>query len=142
MEQSEFTDLTSKERYDILYAKLCQEHELVNSRMKWLLSFQGFLFATMAISRETLELILPVEFYSRVLPLLGLCSTLFVLIGVVASRIARGAIRRDFVKAELSGYPLISPSRLGAVLGLFPSIGVPVLLILAWSFALNMFGSQ
>lgn len=130
-----FEQLDSDEQYEILLARLEHEHELTNSRMMWLLTFQGFLFATIAIADEGDKLLLPRAFFQKLVPLIGIVSAFAVLVGILASWLARRRIKAMGADVIAAGFPGFGPSKLGSWLGLVPGFGVPLLLVLAWLWA-------
>ncbi len=131
-----FDGLPPIEKYRIVISRLEHEHELTNTRMKWLLSFQGFLFAGIAVLEGSQDPFIDPLLFLNILPIIGIVSAVSVLIGVVASGFARRSLKAFWKETKVEGFPNLSPSPIGSRLGLIPGVVVPGILICAWLFFL------
>lgn len=131
MQQQEV--LSVKEFYDYAVRQLERELSLINNRLSWMLTFQGFLFTTTALvsNRNTERAVRMV--FRNVVPLIGIVVALLALIGVHAAHLSIRSINAKW-KQKLGHWeylPTFSPS-ISTVLGKIPSYGIPISIIIAW----------
>lgn len=98
------------------------EEGLINARLTWMLTFQGFLFAAVSLSSSGTRAAIV-----DVVPIVGMGVALLSLLGVIA---AYGTI--DMVRRSSSG-PTFGGTRWRKWFGRANSMGIPVIVTIAWA---------
>ncbi len=137
MERSEASDKT----YDRILTGIRFELELMSARVNWLLSSQSFLFVPLAIGSEGQPLAQNPLVPHIPLIGLGLCLVLTVSIMAALLRLAQWRSKLsgtgyadEQTPGEFSGIMPSSPVL--PALGVVGALGVPLILIAAWSWIL------
>lgn len=126
-------DLTLQDFYKYTVKMIDQENTLINNRLSWMLTFQGFLFATLALiaSKDTPQSISLA--FRNVVPIVGIVVAFLALLGVFAAYISIDNTKRKWKKRlENHQYPPAHGTALASILGRITSYGIPISLILAW----------
>ncbi|MHC5748934.1 MAG: hypothetical protein ACYTXT_45310, partial [Nostoc sp.] len=85
--------LSTKVFYDIAVRQLERELSLINNRISWMLTFQGFLFATIAlVANKNTEQAIRIVF-RNVIPTIGIVVAFLALIGVHAAHLSIKSIK-------------------------------------------------
>ncbi|WKJ91350.1 hypothetical protein QZJ86_04265 [Methylomonas montana] len=141
------TDNELKNQYDCLAHQIEREDGLINTRITWLLTFQGFLFAALAIVANNAGS-KDVAIYwalKYTLPVIGISIGVLGILGVRAALIALSELKDIWDQAKFPNYPPpYGKPRLHAF-GSFYSQGIPIILSIAWTvillaFAINDLG--
>lgn len=131
MQQKEV--LSVKEFYDYAVRQLERELNLINHRISWMLTFQGFLFATIAlVANQNADQAIRAVF-RNVIPAIGIAVAFLALIGVHAAYLSIKDIKTT-LKQKL-GYWEYAPAfgtPTSSVLGKVPSYGIPISIVTAW----------
>lgn len=107
---------------DFVADRIRHEENLINTRLTWMLTFQGFLFAAAALaSDESRSAIL------GVVPWIGVAVAALSFLGVAA---AYGTI--DAVRKANPGAPVFGGARWRKWCGRTNSLGIPVVVVTAW----------
>lgn len=125
--------LSAKEFYEIAVRQLERELSLINNRISWMLTFQGFLFATNAlVANKNTEQAIRIVF-RNVIPTIGIVVAFLALIGVHAAHLSIKSIKtrckQNWDYLDYSQAFGTSPS---SILGRIPSYGIPISIIIAW----------
>ncbi|MBW4484681.1 MAG: hypothetical protein KME14_19270 [Tildeniella torsiva UHER 1998/13D] len=131
MQQKEV--LSVKEFYDYAVRQLERELNLINNRISWMLTFQGFLFAAIALvaNQNTDQAIRTM--FGIVVPIIGIAVAFLALVGVHAAYLSIKDIKETW-KKKLGHWeysPAFGTPR-SSLLGRVPSYGIPVSIIIAW----------
>ncbi len=108
-----------------LSEKIQHEESLINSRLTWMLTFQGFLFASIALSKEEVSQ----NLLFHVLPILGALIAGITFLGVIAAYISIGQARNNASTEENFG-----GKGLAKILGRINQIGLPTIIFCAWVY--------
>jgi hypothetical protein len=100
------------------------QHEVdnINTRLTWLLTFQGFLFA--AVSLASKEVRSPLL---ETIPWIGVAASVLAFLGIVAAYVTIGDIR-----AENRSVALGTRIKSRKWLGRTNALGIPIMLVAAW----------
>lgn len=136
----ELKELKLKNLYECTTQRIKQETNLINNRLSWLLTFQGFLFAVIALvaSKDTnpaVSLIL-----RAVIPIIGIAVALLALTGILGAYMAIGDLISWSVGEGLektTQYPPAYGSKLARALGMVTSYGIPLSLVITWVILLK-----
>jgi len=133
-------ELSLKEFYNYTVSQIGREESLINNRLSWMLTFQGFLFAAIALVTDVgtdpaIRIIL-----RNLVPIVGLVIGAFTLIGVHAAYLSINNIKakckeRKERKERLGDRPLYPPAHgtpTAHRLGKIPSYGIPTMVVIAW----------
>ena len=130
-------ELSLKEFYNYTVSQIGREESLINNRLSWMLTFQGFLFAAIALVTDVgtdpaIRIIL-----RNLVPIVGLVIGAFTLIGVHAAYLSINNIKAKCKerKEKLCYRPLYPPAHGGPTahrLGQIPSYGIPTMVVIAW----------
>lgn len=132
--------LPAKEFYEYTVHQIEQEQGLVDTRISWTLTFEGFLFAAIAIgvSESTPSGVRVV--FQYIIPLIGIAVALLALVGVYASALSKDVIKRGWMQhPSFALYPPTFGGRKISILGRITSYGIPIALIVAWLLFLICF---
>ena len=118
--------------------QITKEEGLIHNRITWMLTFQGFLFAAVVLSANTNVDEHLSSLLRRTIPWLALASAGLALIGVRAAYISINSIKdtlADFlIKNPQQHHVPAHGNPLASTLGRMTSHGLPMLVILAWSY--------
>lgn len=128
---------TDKQFYDYIVGHLKREHGLANSRMTWMLTSQGFLFAAFGVINSKTASLEPDLLYALnvAIPSVGIAVSVAALIGILGTNTAVSYYRKawdsqpDKVWAR---FPLPSGDKIPHALGLFSTLIIPLIICLAW----------
>jgi hypothetical protein len=123
---------SAKEYYGYISDHIEKEVDLVNNRLSWMLSFQGFLFASISIvtskeSEATLR-----TFLRDAFSFAGIAVAVLTLIGVYASALQRDSLKRQWTNLKYQGFPPLSSNPLISTMGRITSFGIPITIITVW----------
>lgn len=127
--------------YEYLSKQIEREDGLVNTRMTWLLTSQGFLFAALALIakkgdvREDLY-----SFLTIIFPVTGIVLSIVAFLGVHAANLALRDLKKhwnNFKDDEIFVRPFGNQTM--KTFGDFPSTLLPILLFLIWVSILIFF---
>ena len=136
--QTKKQDLSAQDCCDLQVAEyyrnlIAAEQTLINNRMTWLMTFQGFLFAAYAVAmnkdndEKTRDLIY------FIIPLAGLLMAFFATFGLIAAHFAINGIKDKFNTLNLSPN-LVTPFSKSktAIMGRIGAFSFPVVIIITW----------
>jgi hypothetical protein len=124
---------TIKELYELSIQQIEYEQELVNNRLSWMLTFQGFLFGSLAIVASSDTIQAARVTFKNVIPSLGILVSVLAILGVYASSLSIDVVRRKWKKyPDVSQCPLDIGVGKASVLARVTSYGIPSATILAW----------
>jgi len=138
--------------YDLYRDYVKHEDELINRRLSWNLTLQGFLFATYGVSFQVLgnsaasdELKRHIKLLACALPVIGGSVAILALLSILAAQASidelkirwaypAGHIREDVLEMlpGLTGAGRRFANRWGKI----PQVGIPCVMIAAWIFLL------
>lgn len=125
--------LSVKEFYDYAVRQLERELNLISNRISWMLTFQGFLFATTAlVVNQNIDQAIRTVF-RNVIPIIGIVVALLALVGVHAAYLSIKEIKTEW--KQKMGYWEYSPAfgtSTSSALGRVPSYGIPISIVIAW----------
>jgi len=126
-------DLSQKDFYEYTIRQIEREQGLVNNRLSWMLTFQGFLFAAIALStNQDAEPAIRAVF-RNVIPAIGIAVALLALVGVHAAALSSNEIKVKWRKRDgFEQYPPTFGTRTISILGRITSYGIPISVVLAW----------
>jgi hypothetical protein len=106
---------------DVLRETIRHEENLINTRLTWMLTFQGFLFAAASLaSGKSRSAILDV------VPWVGISVAALSFLGVAAAYGTIDAARKTYQGAAFGG------ARWRKLFGRTNSLGIPVIIVIAW----------
>jgi hypothetical protein len=116
------------------------EEILINTRLTWMLTFQGLLFAALGLADERSQLAFSA--FSSVLPWIGIAVAALTFIGVLAAYGTIDYARKKIDDVRKKKQP--SEPDFGAMgwrkwLGRTNSLGVPVVIVIAWAALAALF---
>ena len=117
-------------RYKYIAFQINREDGLVNYRLTWTLQFNGFLFAALALTSSEMDGLL------KVLPIAGMTVSIAGLLGTIAANIAIRDLKHMWLEDEDSRWPRPFGDTVAFRLGLAPSIMLPSVLTVVWSYLL------
>lgn len=128
----ENSSLSPKEYYSYFSNHIEKEIDLVNNRLSWMLTFQGFLFASLSIvtSKEvdaSLRATLRDAFSYA-----GVIVSALTLLGLYASALQRDSLKRQWTKLGHKGFPELSSKAQISAMGRITSFGIPLTIIVVW----------
>ena len=119
---SALTPEVSKQKYEYIATQIDREDQLINFRLTWTLTANGFLFAALAFvhskdgSHKTGR-----EFFQVALPILGFVFSVSGLLGVISAQIQELDLIQEWKNLQNSPWP--------RPYGRFPFGGVPSLVV-------------
>lgn len=117
----------------ILAEKIRHEETLINSRLTWLLTFQGFLFAAVALLAD--NSINPKLYRAllEIFPSVGAFVAILTFLGVLAAYIAMGQARNPYQEVLETNKKLrFGGTNWAKWLGRANSLGIPIVVLSAW----------
>lgn len=126
-------ELSQKDFYEYTVRQIEREQGLVNNRLSWMLTFQGFLFASIAlvVNKDTEPAIRLV--FRNVMPTIGIAVALLALIGIHAAALSSSEIKAKWKQRDgFQHYPPTFGTRTISLLGRITSYGIPISVVLAW----------
>lgn len=123
----------SNELHQMVTAQVEREQVLINNRISWMLTFEGFLFAGLALagdSKSTPEFRRAIK---ETFPLVGATVAVLTVFGVLAATLAI-VNAKTFWKnlVGTAGFPTPHGSLTASILGRATSFGVPIAVAVAW----------
>jgi hypothetical protein len=130
---------SSKDIYDMVRSQTEHEDHLIDQRVTWLLVGQGFLFVaytTLLVADHTVG---KVRSAIIVIALVAIFLNVFSIFGIVAAFFHMEKLRRfwgDHIASDLKNVfpPIMGTGKI--IKGGYGSIGIPIMLIIAWLFIL------
>ncbi|MDX1955185.1 MAG: hypothetical protein SFU20_06590 [Chitinophagaceae bacterium] len=112
---------------------IAAEQTLINNRMTWMMTFQGFLFATYAVAMNKENDVNTSELIFFIIPLAGMFMAFFSIFGLIAAHFAIDGIKAKFNKLNLEG-GLVAPFSKSwtAILGRIGAFSFPIVIIITW----------
>jgi hypothetical protein len=118
--------------------QITKEEGLIHNRLTWMLTFQGFLFAAVVLSANTAVEERLGHLLRTTIPWLALCSAVLALTGVSAAYLSINNIKEILKKYEPTGADAVKlpahGTALASLLGRITSLGLPLLVIVAWGY--------
>ena len=128
------TQVTITKYYEYMSAQIDREDELIHKRITWFLTFEGFLFASLSLSKNQ-NLFNDIKY---VIPLLGATVAVLALFGIGAALRAIKELKEGWrVKtAHLvdNPYPRAYGSEVSHFLGSSYSLCLPIAVMSAWIY--------
>lgn len=122
-----------KDLYECSVQQIEYEQGLINNRISWMLTFQGFLFGSMALvaSDNSAEVIRMT--FKTIVPLLGILTSSLAIVGIYASCLTIDAVRRRW-KSHPNSCEYIATLGLSkaSIAARITSYGIPASTIFAW----------
>ncbi len=115
---------------DIVQRIIEHEENLINRRLTWMLTFQGFLFASLSLFVNKKEDILPTDvilLLEQLIPYVGICVSIVILLGIVAAY-------RSITHNKKTSY---NEDIVALLLGRFSSCSIPIIIIDGWLYFLR-----
>lgn len=127
------TKLESKSLYEHTTQRIKQETDLINNRLSWMLTFQGFLFAAITlVSRKDADQTVS-SILKDIIPIIGISVALLALSGVHAAYTAIEEVRKQYEKLrENEEYLPAYGDEKAKKLGKITSYGIPLLIAIIW----------
>lgn len=128
-----------KTSYEVLSHQIEREDGLINTRITWMLTFEGFLFAALALvandnSDPTIQLIL-----KYVLPIVGSAVAFLALLAISAAFSALEDLRKRWDQTKYPNYPRPFGNENEHASGATYCKGVPIVIIVFWAVVLLAF---
>jgi hypothetical protein len=126
-------ELSQKDFYEYTVRQIEREQGLVNNRLSWMLTFQGFLFASIALvlNKDTAPSVRLV--FRGVIPGIGIAVALLALVGVHAAALSSSEIKAKWKQRDgFQQYPPTFGTPTISRLGRITSYGIPISVIVAW----------
>ena len=126
-------ELSQKDFYEYTVRQIEREQGLVNNRLSWMLTFQGFLFAAIAlvVNKDTEPTVRVV--FRNVIPAIGIAVALLALIGIHAAALSSNEIKAKWKQRDgFQQYPPTFGTPKISLLGRITSYGIPTSVIVAW----------
>ncbi|NEU77979.1 hypothetical protein [Nostoc sp. UIC 10630] len=126
-------ELSQKDFYEYTVRQIEREQGLINTRLSWMLTFQGFLFASIAlvVNKDTEPSVRLV--FRNVIPAIGIAVALLALVGVHAAALSSNGIKAKWnQRGGFQQYPPTFGSPTISLLGRVTSYGIPTSVVLAW----------
>jgi hypothetical protein len=116
-----------------------REESLINRRISWMVMFQGFLFASIAILSNTSSGGSMFTHLNLILPILAIMVSLLTFIGILGAYFSIFQLQDSWntrsqdpkVEAATSSYPPFTPP-LASLLGQWLGLGLPLLFVGTW----------
>jgi ABC-type dipeptide/oligopeptide/nickel transport system permease component len=127
------TEHEKKQRYEFIAHQINREDSLVNNRLTWTLTLNGFLFTALGFlagKEAPNQKIL--DFFHWALPLTGCAVTLAGFLGIVAAGIQIKYLTTEWKKLEDEQWVRPFGGNASYFLGGFPSYAPPLILMLVW----------
>ncbi len=125
--------LSAKEYYEYYSSHIEKEIDLVNNRLSWMLTFQGFLFASISIATSNESEAATRLFLRNALSLAGIAVAILTLLGVFASALQRDTLKNHWKNHKINDFPPLGGNRLVSAMGRITSFGIPVTIIATWA---------
>lgn len=132
--------------YEYTTQRIKQETDLINNRLSWMLTFQGFLFAsiTLVLRKDTDQAVSSI--LKIMIPIIGIVVALLTLTGITAAYRAIRKVRlklesNEQLKKEYEQYPPAYGDMLARTLGRVTSYGLPLSLAITWVILLKKLNS-
>jgi hypothetical protein len=131
--------LPVKDYYRYTSRHIEREESLINRRIAWMVMFQGFLFASVAILSNTSSGGSMFTHLNLILPILGIMVGLLTFIGILGAYFSIFHLQDSWdtrsydpkVEASTSSYPPFT-TPLASVLGQWLGLGLPLLFVGTW----------
>jgi hypothetical protein len=122
-----------KELNDYAVLQLERELNLINNRLSWMLTFQGFLFTTIALTaNNNTDWAIGMGLRYGI-PSIGMLVAFLALFGIHAAHLSITNIRTRWKwNGGYSGYSLAFGNPDARKYGRIPSYGIPISIIIAW----------
>jgi hypothetical protein len=127
--------------YEYVVHQVERENSLVDTRLNWMLTIQGLLFAALALlaGNDTDPDIR--DMLTFLLPWTGILLSVISFLGVAGASFALLGLKTDWEKSDDYGKaPLPYGKPLAFCLGLIPRLCLPLLFLWAWGYALFKIG--
>ncbi len=126
--------------YDSLCHQIEREDGLISTRVGWMLTFEGFLFAALALISNKPDTDVAVYWAMRcALPIVGILVGVMALFAVNAALRALEELKLMWVKGEFAGLPPPYGGDVNHSTAARYAKGLPFLMIVAWSWILVFF---
>jgi hypothetical protein len=126
--------VSCKDFYEYTVRQIEREQGLVNNRLAWMFSFQGFLFTSIAlVANRDVDPAVRLVFRDTI-PLIGIAVALLAMLGIHAASLSSSEVKAKWNKrqGDFHHYPPTFGSPLVSLLGRITSYGMPSSVILSW----------
>lgn len=128
--QARSADMPNNEtKYDRVRSSWVHEDALINHRLTWLLASQSLLFAGYSVLLEICTATERIERLIWWIPLLGIVTSLLLLVSITAAIAAMWCLRREYHDLRLD------VNRATTIAGFVAPISLPVVFVFAWVMA-------
>jgi len=120
-----------KDKIDSIASGISLETNLINSRLGWMLAFQGIAIGISFIKVEAFQ-----EHRLSCVAVIAFCISILVLIGVIGALLSIDNFKKKWETIETNDVSPIFSKRIPTYLGRICSLGIPLLFVLFWSYVL------
>lgn len=125
--------LTLKDYYNYTARQVNREQALVHNRLSWMLTFEGFLFAALAITANVSNDAETRSNLKYTIPVIGFVVALLTAVGVSAAYISIHQLKRSWANKNGSEhFPRAYGDCLTSALGRTTGYGIPLAMMLTW----------
>ena len=127
-------ELTRQQEYEYLAHQIEREDSLINTRITWMLTFEGFLFAALALVANKENIGTAVyKVLKYALPLMGIAVGMLAFLGVQAALSALEVLKNRWDPEKFKGYPQPFGGPRPHAFGALYSQGLPLVVIVTWA---------
>lgn len=133
--------LNNKECYEYIAHQIEREDGLVDTRIRWMLTFEGFLLASLAIVSDGDDQIIQMTL-KYALPVIGVIVALLSWAAIEAALWTLKELKELWEDGDYSGYPRPFGKGVTHTLGALFARGLPWVIIVLWGIMFFVFLSQ
>jgi hypothetical protein len=125
--------LTLNDYYDDTARQIKREERLINDRLSWMLTFEGFLFAALALTANVSNAGVLRNNLKYTIPAIGFVVAMLTAVGIFGAYISINQIKRFWANQKGSDrFPIAYGNRLASFLGRTTGYGLPFAMMLTW----------
>ena len=126
--------LTLKDKYDYTARQILREERLINNRLSWMLTFEGFLFAALALTANASNEGVLRNSLKYTIPATGIAVAVLTMVGISGAYVSINQIKIFWGKQKgIKCFPLPYGSPQASARGRVTSHGIPLAMMLMWS---------
>ncbi|MDX1590165.1 MAG: hypothetical protein R3296_14620 [Oleiphilaceae bacterium] len=130
--------LSNKERYEYMAYQIEREDGLVDTRIRWMLTFEGFLLAALALASDGGDPLIQ-EFLKYAIPVIGIIVALLSYAAIEAALSTLNRLKKMWDDETYQGYPRPFGKMRASAFGALFARGLPLVICALWGIMLGTF---
>lgn len=121
----------SRELYKLYASRIDRQDNLINQRLGWMLTSQGFMFAAVGVMLNSTNQIL--QNLAKIVTYVGISVSIIGFMGAFGAWLAiHELIKSETVKKDMKDFPRLIGGKTASFFGFTPAICIPIVLFFAW----------